>query len=70
MSKHIFILIAVVSAVTLLPAQEYQPTCKICPGTYIAKSEIDAYVKRASGRDQRGQGGLQQSALIQGRVTS
>jgi hypothetical protein len=24
-----------------------QPTCKMCPGTYIAKSEIDAYVTKA-----------------------
>jgi mannose-6-phosphate isomerase-like protein (cupin superfamily) len=37
----------VVCAVGLLPAQEVQPTCKMCPGTYIAKSEVDAYAKRA-----------------------
>ena len=24
-----------------------QPTCKMCPGTYIPKSEIDAYVQKA-----------------------
>jgi mannose-6-phosphate isomerase-like protein (cupin superfamily) len=24
-----------------------QPTCKMCPGTYIPKSEIDAYTKKA-----------------------
>ena len=34
-------------ALTALSAQEYQPTCKMCPGTFIAKSEVDAYVKRA-----------------------
>jgi mannose-6-phosphate isomerase-like protein (cupin superfamily) len=27
--------------------REYQPTCKMCPGTYIPSAEIDAYVKRA-----------------------
>jgi mannose-6-phosphate isomerase-like protein (cupin superfamily) len=47
MAKRMFVLMAVVGAVTLLSAQEYQPTCKMCPGTYIAKSEIDAYAKRA-----------------------
>ena len=47
MTRRIVVLIAVVSAVTLLSAQEYQPTCRMCPGTYIAKSEIDAYAKRA-----------------------
>jgi mannose-6-phosphate isomerase-like protein (cupin superfamily) len=26
-----------------------QPTCKMCPGTYIPKDEIDAYVKKAIG---------------------
>jgi mannose-6-phosphate isomerase-like protein (cupin superfamily) len=34
-------------ALSAVSAQEYQPTCKMCPGTYIPKSEIDAYVKRA-----------------------
>jgi mannose-6-phosphate isomerase-like protein (cupin superfamily) len=24
-----------------------QPTCKMCPGTYVPKSEIDAYVQKA-----------------------
>jgi mannose-6-phosphate isomerase-like protein (cupin superfamily) len=38
---------AVALAMTMLTAQEVQPTCKMCPGTYIAKSEIDAYLKRA-----------------------
>ena len=26
-----------------------QPTCRMCPGTYIPKDEIDAYVKKAIG---------------------
>ena len=28
-------------------SREYQPTCKMCPGTYIPNSEVQAYVKRA-----------------------
>jgi mannose-6-phosphate isomerase-like protein (cupin superfamily) len=39
--------VAMTLAFAILSGQEYQPTCKMCPGTYIAKSEIDAYVKRA-----------------------
>src|SRR5687767_12582489 len=30
-----------------LSAQEIQPTCRMCPGTYVPKSEIDAYLARA-----------------------
>ena len=26
--------------------REYQPTCNLCPGTYIPNSEIEAYAKR------------------------
>ena len=39
----------VLSTVLVLAAQqrEYQPTCKMCPGTYIPNSEVQAYVKRA-----------------------
>jgi mannose-6-phosphate isomerase-like protein (cupin superfamily) len=33
--------------VTLAPLSAQQPTCKMCPGTYIQNSEIMAYVKRA-----------------------
>ena len=35
-------------AIVALVAQErdYAPTCTMCPGTYIANSEIQAYVKR------------------------
>lgn len=28
-------------------AQDPQPTCRMCPATYIAESEIQAYVKKA-----------------------
>ena len=42
---------AVVLFVTLvvLSAQErdYKPTCNMCPGTYVANAEVQAYVKRA-----------------------
>lgn len=40
-------IIVVVAAWAGARAQEYTPTCQMCPGTYIAKSEIDAYLKRA-----------------------
>ena len=35
-------------AITGLSGQEreYAPSCNMCPGTYIPKSEVDAYVKR------------------------
>jgi len=39
---------AAAGAVAALVAQgDPQPTCKMCPGTYIPKSEIDAYTKKA-----------------------
>jgi mannose-6-phosphate isomerase-like protein (cupin superfamily) len=36
-------------AFTLLAAsaQDVQPTCKMCPGTYIPKEELQAYIDRA-----------------------
>lgn len=33
--------------VTLAPLSAQQPTCKMCPGTYIPNGEVMAYVKRA-----------------------
>jgi mannose-6-phosphate isomerase-like protein (cupin superfamily) len=33
--------------VTLAPLSAQQPTCKMCPGTYVPNGEIQAYVKRA-----------------------
>jgi mannose-6-phosphate isomerase-like protein (cupin superfamily) len=27
--------------------KEYEPTCKMCPGTYVPNAEVQAYVKRA-----------------------
>lgn len=39
----------IIFTVVMLPAQEkeYSPTCKMCPGTYVPNTEIQAYVKRA-----------------------
>src|SRR6266404_4420102 len=51
MQKQRFILKAVVLSVATvvfpLLAQEPKPTCNHCPATYIPKSELDAYTKRA-----------------------
>jgi mannose-6-phosphate isomerase-like protein (cupin superfamily) len=39
---------AVACSIAALAAQgDPQPTCKMCPGTYIQKSEIEAYVQKA-----------------------
>ena len=40
---------AIAFTVVTLWAQEreYTPTCKMCPGTYVPNTEIQAYVKRA-----------------------
>jgi mannose-6-phosphate isomerase-like protein (cupin superfamily) len=41
-------LAAVMCAFAALVAQgDPQPTCKMCPGTYIPKDELDAYAKKA-----------------------
>jgi len=41
-------LAAVACACAALIAQgDPQPTCKMCPGTYIPKAEVDAYVSKA-----------------------
>jgi mannose-6-phosphate isomerase-like protein (cupin superfamily) len=45
------ILIGVAAIVVMYPGlsaqeREYQPTCNMCPGTYIPNSEIEAYAKR------------------------
>jgi hypothetical protein len=39
--------LAVTLALAALTAQDYQPTCFMCPGTYIPNAEIQAYAKRA-----------------------
>ena len=48
MRKLVFGLVGVICSLSALVAQgDPQPTCKMCPGTYIPKSEIDAYVNKA-----------------------
>ena len=40
---------AIIVTLVVLSAQEkeYAPSCKMCPGTYVPNTEIQAYVKRA-----------------------
>jgi mannose-6-phosphate isomerase-like protein (cupin superfamily) len=50
-TKKIMLKLVVVSVLAAgfpLLAQEPKPTCNHCPATYIPKSELDAYTKRAS----------------------
>ena len=42
-----FVILSVVTVVFPLSAQEPKPTCNHCSATYIPKSELDAYTKRA-----------------------
>src|SRR6202790_5083224 len=41
------VVLSILSAGFPLLAQEQKPTCNHCPATYIPKSELDAYTKRA-----------------------
>ena len=48
--QRIMLKLVVMSVLTAgfpLLAQEPKPTCNHCPATYIPKSELDAYTKRA-----------------------
>jgi mannose-6-phosphate isomerase-like protein (cupin superfamily) len=48
MRKIVFGCLLAVCAIAALTAQgDPQPTCKMCPGTYIPKAEVDAYVSKA-----------------------
>ena len=48
MRKMVLALVGAACAITALVAQgDPQPTCKMCPGTFIPKAEIDAYVSKA-----------------------
>jgi len=40
-------LAAACACAALIAQGDPQPTCKMCPGTYIPKAEIDAYVNKA-----------------------
>jgi len=41
------VLAAACACVALIAQGDPQPTCKMCPGTYIPKAEVDAYVNKA-----------------------
>jgi Cupin len=44
----VFGVVGLICSVTALVAQgDPQPTCKMCPGTYIPKSEVEAYISKA-----------------------
>ena len=48
MRKIVIGLVSVICSVGALVAQgDPQPTCKMCPGTYIPRSEIEAYTAKA-----------------------
>jgi mannose-6-phosphate isomerase-like protein (cupin superfamily) len=53
MKKLLLALVAALAAAIVLVAQvrinptDPQPTCNMCPGTYIPLSELDAYTKKA-----------------------
>ena len=48
MRRIMFAVGAAVCSLSALAAQgDPQPTCKMCPGTYIPKAEVDAYVSKA-----------------------
>jgi mannose-6-phosphate isomerase-like protein (cupin superfamily) len=47
MTKSACVLAALVATAGALSAQGVSPSCRMCPGTYIAKSELDAYAARA-----------------------
>jgi mannose-6-phosphate isomerase-like protein (cupin superfamily) len=39
---------ALLAIVAASSASAQEPTCKMCPGTYVANEEVQAYVKRAT----------------------
>jgi len=41
------LMIALALVVVSSQEKDYQPTCTMCPGTYIPNTEVQAYVKRA-----------------------
>lgn len=49
--KRTLALSCLVAFCTLLPAtaQDVQPSCRMCPATYIGNEEVQAYLKRAQG---------------------
>ena len=47
MRKGILVVLTVLFSLSAASAQTTHPTCKDCPGTYIQKQELEAYVQRA-----------------------
>jgi mannose-6-phosphate isomerase-like protein (cupin superfamily) len=45
--KFLAVGIALFAGATAVSAQQPRPTCRQCPGTYIPKSELDAYTEKA-----------------------
>src|SRR5262245_31280261 len=44
-------LVAMLTVALTAQQRDYQPTCHMCPATYVANAEIQAYVKRAIAND-------------------
>ena len=47
MLRTFVVTVAVLFSLTAIPAQDMQPTCHNCEGTYIPNQELQAYVQRA-----------------------
>ena len=47
MKRAVQCLVGLIFGLTVVSAQDVQPTCKSCPGTYVSNDELQAYVKRA-----------------------
>jgi mannose-6-phosphate isomerase-like protein (cupin superfamily) len=48
MKKSLLALLAIAGAIAAVTAQgDQKPTCTMCPGTYIPKSEVQAYIDKA-----------------------
>lgn len=45
--RHAVMLVMIVVGAALAPLWAQEPTCKMCPGTYIPNEEVQAYIKRA-----------------------
>ena len=51
MKKAILTGVAAILSLLAASAQDFQPSCRSCPATYIPNDEIQAYVKRAIAND-------------------
>ena len=48
--KKALLLAFTTTVLTLVPLSAQAPTCRMCPGTYIPREEVEAYVARAQGQ--------------------